>query len=173
MACKTLFQYMEDMGNGMAPYCAEILSVILPNLGPRNTEVVKVVSTAVVPRLIRIAGHQGAPGATIASAGAMLEAGLAALAQMVDREGGQAAEEMEPVCIAADALCECLHHVYDAVDNERARCGVMAPLSIPDDLMVKAVMSLAAAVGASMTRTRARAERGVRSSDGVGGASCA
>lgn len=41
-ACKTLYQYTGDLGDSLAPHAASTLSVVLPNLGPRNAVAVQV-----------------------------------------------------------------------------------------------------------------------------------
>eukprot|EP00752_Nemacystus_decipiens_P012203 g10819.t1 len=108
-ACKTLYQYTEDLGEGFAPHAAATLSVVLPNLGPRNAVGVQVVSAALVPRLVGLAAHRaeaaaaaaaaaaagsgGTSGAGVAveltrEAQAMLDASVDALTEMVSRLGG-------------------------------------------------------------------------------------
>ncbi|CAN0567928.1 unnamed protein product, partial [Ectocarpus sp. 12 AP-2014] len=51
-ACKTLYQYTEDLGEGFAAHAAETLAVVIPNLGPRNAIGVQVISSAIVPKLV-------------------------------------------------------------------------------------------------------------------------
>ena len=51
-ACRALFQYTDDLGEGFAAHARETLLAVLPNLGPRNAVAVQVVSAAIVPRLV-------------------------------------------------------------------------------------------------------------------------
>lgn len=41
-ACKTLYQYTEDLGDAFAKHAASTLALVLPNLGPRNAVSVQV-----------------------------------------------------------------------------------------------------------------------------------
>ncbi|CBJ30196.1 conserved unknown protein [Ectocarpus siliculosus] len=68
-ACKTLYQYTEDLGEGFAPHAAETLAVVIPNLGPRNAIGVQVISSAIVPKLVALAEGRAAE-AVAAGAGA-------------------------------------------------------------------------------------------------------
>ncbi|CAM9740987.1 unnamed protein product, partial [Ectocarpus fasciculatus] len=68
-ACKTLYQYTEDLQEGFAPHAAETLAVVIPNLGPRNAVGVQIISSAIVPKLVALAEGRAAE-AVAAGAGA-------------------------------------------------------------------------------------------------------
>ncbi|CAN0420278.1 unnamed protein product [Ectocarpus sp. 12 AP-2014] len=107
-ACKALYQYTEDLGDGFAPHAAATLSVVLRNLGPKNPVGVQVVSAAIVPRLVGLAarraeaatavggggggGGGGGPVEWVREAQVMLDASIDALTEMVSRLGGESGE---------------------------------------------------------------------------------
>lgn len=163
-ACKTLYQYTEDLGAGFAPHAARTLAVVLPNLGQRNAVAVQVVSAAIVPRLVGMAGGRAAAVATTAvgnsavvEAQGMLDASVDALCLVIARISGESLEtggDMEPVCIAADSLSTML--------GDHCRLKDPSPLIVSGEREMKVVAVLRDAAAASMRRTEAAGGGGGR-----------
>ncbi|CAM9512664.1 unnamed protein product [Laminaria digitata] len=162
-ACKTLYQYTDDLGDGFAPHAAGTLAVVLPNLGPRNAVAVQVVSAAIVPKLLGMASRRAVAvvgggemaRALVVEAQAMLDAAVDALSEVISRiagEGGQHVEtggDMEPACIAADSLASLLGDHCKAKDP--------SPLVVTQKGLMTAVTVLRDAAIGSMRRSEARA----------------
>lgn len=197
-ACMALYQYTEDLGEGFAPHAAATLSVVLPNLGPKNPVGVQVVNAALVPRLVGLAARR-AEAATAAAGGggggvvewareaqAMLDASVDALTEMVSRLGGESGgggglgggsarqEELfekgdrEPACVVADSLSNLLE----------GRCsnggdGATGVLTVSDERLSSTVTVLRDVAAASIRRTRsllaATAAAAAVSARGLGG----
>lgn len=170
-ACKTLYQYTDDLGDGFAPHAAGTLAVVLPNLGPRNAVAVQVVSAAIVPKLlgmasrraIAVVGGGDMARALVVEAQAMLDAAVDALCEVISRLDveGQHVEtggDMEPACLAADSLASLLGDHCKAKDP--------SPLVVTQKGLTTAVTALRGAAVGSMRRTEARMEAAVR---GMGG----
>ncbi|CAN0411049.1 unnamed protein product [Pylaiella littoralis] len=176
-ACKTLYQYTEDLGEGFAPHAAQALAVVLPNLGPRNAVAVQVVSAAIVPRLVGLAdrraaeitaaaaGGAGVPGSAVGEAQSMLDASVDALTEVVSRlsGGGKSGSgngddvdeplergDQERACVAADALGTLLE----------GRCGGGGDrgslLCVSDERLARTATVLRDVATASIRRSRAR-----------------
>lgn len=176
-ACKALYQYTEDLGEEFAPHAAATLSVVLPNLGPKNAVGVQVVSAALVPRLVGLAARR-AEAATAESGGdvdgavewvreaqTMLNASIDALTEMVSRLGGESGGglgggsaqqegpvekgDQEPACVVADSLSNLLE----------GRCsnggdGAAGVLRISDERLSSTLTVLRDVAAASFRRTR-------------------
>lgn len=220
-ACKTLYQYTVDLGDGFAPHAAATLAVVLPNVGPRNATAVQVVSAAIMPKLVGMASRRPAAAAVSAALGksggkgaggpatqqsaavagngsnfhngnhhsndsaaadvfiqeaqAMLDASVKALCDVVCRISGERGEEflntgggdgvgggdMEPACIAADALSTLL--------NDHCKVNDPSPLMMTNDLTLTAVKVLRDAAATSMRRSAARARQAAVGAGGGGG----
>lgn len=174
-ACKTLYQYTDDLGDGFAPHAAGTLAVVLPNLGPRNAVAVQVVSAAIVPKLLGMASRRAVAvvgGGEMASAlvvevQAMLDAAVEALSEVISRitgEQGQNVEtggDMEPACIAADSLASLLGDHCKAKDP--------SPLVVTQKGLLTAVTVLRDAAIGSMRRSEVRVAAAAGGPGGPGG----
>lgn len=174
-ACRTLFQYTEDLGEAFTPYAARALALVLPNLGPRNAVAVQVVSAAIVPKLVTMVrrgvlygagGDRGQNEVLL-----MMEGSICALCEVVSRiEGdlgetgseltGTAAANMEPACIAADSLSTLLEEHY--FGTIAAKHGGDSSYSVTSSATLSAVeiemvRVLRDAARGSMMRGKARA----------------
>lgn len=185
-ACRTLFQYTEDLGEAFAPYAARALAVVLPNLGPRNAVAVQVVSAAIVPKLVTMARRRASSGrgggegdAGQNEAMLMMEASIRALCEVVSRIEGDlgemrsgsgagstetaaatsAAANMEPACIAADSLSTLLEEQHSsALAAKQSGDPSSTTLSTaPSAVEMEAVRILRDAARGSMRRSEARA----------------
>ncbi|CAM9438858.1 unnamed protein product [Ectocarpus sp. 12 AP-2014] len=181
-ACKALYQYTEDLGEGFAPHAAATLSVVLPNLGPKNPVGVQVVSAAIVPRLVGLTARR-AEAATAASGGggggavkwvreaqAMLDASVDALTEMVSRLGGESgggggggglgggSAQQEELFEKGDQEPACV--VADSLSNLlEGRCsdggdGAAGVLRVSDERLLSTVTVLRDVAAASIRRTR-------------------
>ncbi|CAN0016499.1 unnamed protein product, partial [Sphacelaria rigidula] len=174
-ACKTLYQYTEDLGDAFAKHAASTLALVLPNLGPRNAVSVQVVSAAIVPRLVAMASRAAAsasPDSSAAAIGeaqarrvswacflvaqAMLDASVDALCEVVSRissdlgaalEAGSG-EDMEPTCLAADSLSSLM--------GDHCKVKDPSPLRLSGEREMTAVTVLRDAAAASMRRSDLR-----------------
>lgn len=173
-ACRTLFQYTEDLGEAFTPYAARTLAVVLPNLGPRNAVAVQVVSAAIVPKLLTMvrrcvsSGGEGDVGQNEAML--MMEGSIRALCEVVSRiEGdlgetgsgltGTAAANMEPACIAADSLSTLLEEQHSGAVAAK-HSGVSSSITLsaaPSAVEIETVRVLRDAARGSMRRGEARA----------------
>lgn len=174
-ACKTLYQYTDDLRDGFAPHAAGTLAVVLPNLGPRNAVAVQVVSAAIVPKLLGMASRRAAAvvdggemaRALVVEAQAMLDAAVDALCEVISRisgEQGQHVEtggDMEPACIAADSLASLLGDHCKAKDP--------SPLVVTQKGLATVVTVLRDAAIGSMRRTEARTAAAMREVGGGAG----
>lgn len=164
-ACKTLYQYTEDLGEGFAPHAAQALAVVLPNLGPRNAVPVQVVSAAIVPKLVGLADRRAA-GVTAAAAGVagpaageaqnMLDASVDALTEVVSRLSGGDGDDgpleqgdQERACVTADALGTLLEGRCDGGGQGGLLC-------VSDERLARTATVLRDVATASIRRTRAR-----------------
>ncbi|CBN78372.1 conserved unknown protein [Ectocarpus siliculosus] len=181
-ACKALYQYTEDLGEGFAPHAAATMSVVLPNLGPQNPVAVQVVSAALVPRLVGLAARR-AEAATAAGGGggggavewaceaqAMLDASVDALTEMVSRLGGESgggggggglgggSAQQEELFEKGDQEPACV--VADSLSNLlEGRCsdggdGAAGVLRVSDERLLSTVTVLRDVAAASIRRTR-------------------
>lgn len=137
-ACKTLFQYTEDLGDALAPHAPRALAAVLPNLWALNTAAVRAVSAAIVPRLVDMASARlasNSDSSRVAEAQSMLDASIDALCKCITALGEHAtgAEELRPRCMAADSLSTLLANYCKnddrsplAVDAERELFAVRA-----------------------------------------------
>ncbi|CAM9864016.1 unnamed protein product [Ectocarpus sp. 8 AP-2014] len=180
-ACKALYQYTEDLGEGFAPHAAATMSVVLPNLGPKNPVAVQVVSAALVPRLVGLAtrraeaataagGGGGGGGGTVEwarEAQAMLDASVDALTEMVSRLGGESGSggglgggsaQKEELFEKGDQEPACV--VADSLSNLlEGRCsnggdGAAGVLRVSDERLLSTVTVLRDVAAASIRRTR-------------------
>eukprot|EP00903_Cladosiphon_okamuranus_P012365 g11590.t1 len=195
-ACKTLYQYTEDLGEGFAPHAAATLSVVLPNLGPKNAVGVQVVSAALVPRLVGLAARRAEAGAAAGGGGGgggagvewvreaqtMLDASVDALTEMVSRlggdggrggRGGGSGRQEEPI-EKGDQERACV--VADSLSNLlEGRCanggdGGAGVLGVSDERLSSTVYVLRDVAAASIRRTRSRlAAAAAASAEGLGG----
>ncbi|CAN0070070.1 unnamed protein product, partial [Ectocarpus fasciculatus] len=194
-ACKALYQYAEDLGEGFAPHAAATLPVVLPNLGPKNAVGVQVVSAALVPRLVGFAARRAEAAAaaggsdaveSVREAQAMLDASVDALTEMVSRLGGDSGGggalgggsaqqeepfekgDQEPACVVADSLSNLLEGRCSNGGDEEA--GV---LRVSDERLSSTVTVLRDVAAASIRRTRslleARKAAAAVSAGGMGG----
>ncbi|CAM9783991.1 unnamed protein product, partial [Hapterophycus canaliculatus] len=182
-ACKTLYQYTEDLGEGFGPHAPETLAVVLPNLGPRNAVGVQVVSAAIVPKLVGLAGRRAdaAAAAAAAAAGAgvglsaagskevqeaqaMLDASVDALCEVIARlsGGGQQQEDsvekgdQERACVAADSLSSLLEGRCGAGGGGGGVAGAEGIMRVTDERLTSTVTVLRDVAAASFRRTRTR-----------------
>ncbi|KAG5188494.1 armadillo-type protein [Tribonema minus] len=139
VALQVLYQYTADLGADMAPFARTLLEAVLPGLERANAAGVRVVSAAVVPKLLAavLAAGASANGAGVrvvsaavvtkllaaalaagagADAQALLDAAVPALiaAMRAAPRDGENEETMECICVAADALCECLRQAHES-----------------------------------------------------------
>ncbi|CAM9265669.1 unnamed protein product [Chrysoparadoxa australica] len=149
MACRTMFQYTEEMGTTLAPFAAEALASVLPNLGGANTVTVRNVSSAIVPRLLRLAWHGKVP-----ETHAMLAAAVTSLCEVISGGSAQGTESLEPYCLAADALSESLKWWKQSHDAEGPRVDQgLACLELDSDAVSQVVRTLLAAAKESVERS--------------------
>lgn len=174
-ACKTLYQYTDDLGDGFAPHAVDTLAVVLPNLGPRNAIAVQVVSAAIVPKLLGMACRRAVAlvdegetaRALLVEAASMLDAAVHGLSKVISRmtgEQGQTVEtggDMEPACIAADSLASLL--------GEYSKAKYPPPLVVTQKGVLTAVTVLRDAAIGSMRRSEVRAAAAAGGPGGPGG----
>lgn len=158
IACKTLYQYTEDLGDSFAEHAAGTLAVVLPNLGPRNAVAVQVVSAAIVPRLVGMASRLATSRpALLPQAQGMLDAAVSALCEATSRISGERGRDietggdMEPACIAADSLTTLL--------EDHCKLKDPSPLTVSEESVVAVVTVLRDAAVSSMYRSKTRAEQ--------------
>lgn len=176
-ACNTLYQYTEDLGDGLSLLAPRALAVVLPNLGPRNAVAVQVVSAAIIPRLVGMASRRVAvmmasgaseASAMVAEADRMLASSVQELCEVVSnisKDLGAALEagggDMEPACIAADSLSTLL--------SDHCNVKKPSPLTLSAEREMMAIRTLRDAAIASMRRSQIRCRKGGNGSGGRDG----
>jgi hypothetical protein len=161
VACQVLYEYTECLGIHMAPFAHTVLLKVLPNLSKCNTPSVRVVTAAIVPKLLQLtlqAANTPGSEALYSEAQAMLNELIPPLIIAMNAAGQDLDNEelLEAMCVAADGLCSCLKLAYES-KTDTTSAQPLPNLAVVDAAIEPLVEAFRAGIIASLEREAARA----------------
>jgi mannose/fructose/N-acetylgalactosamine-specific phosphotransferase system component IID len=160
VACQVLYEYTECLGVHMAPFAHTVLLKVLPNLSKCNTPSVRIVTAAIVPKLLELTLQAAAtPGneSLYNEAQAMLNELMPPLIIAMNAAGQDLDNEelIEAMCVAADGLSSCLKLAYESKDTDSSST-ISARIAVVDTAIEPLIEAFRAGIIASLEREAAR-----------------
>jgi Importin repeat 6 len=161
VACQVLYEYTECLGVHMAPFAHTVLLKVLPNLSKANTPSVRIVTAAIVPKLLELTVKAATtPGneSLFSEAQAMLNELIPPLITAMNAAGQDLDNEelLEAMCVAADGLCSCLKLAFESKTNKPTSAQTLPSIAVVDAAIEPLVEAFRAGIIASLKRAATR-----------------